>query len=269
MQGRLSPQIGTRIQAFPSEHWRGEFALASSLGFPLLEWTLDDEGLHDNPLMTSAGREEIRDLMRRCGVSVASVTGDFLMQAPPFTGTDGEQRQRAANLAAVIDACGDLQASTVVWPLVDDGRITDPADEEHVLRIVERLAPSLRSQGVRIAFESDYGPAVLKRFIARFPPDIAGVNYDSGNSASLGFDPDDELTAYGDRVINVHIKDRMRGGGSVPLGTGAADLPRVARRLIAAGYRGNYVLQTARATDGDHAGTLVRARAVIAPLLSQ
>ena len=58
--------------------------------------------------------------------------------------------------------------------------------------------------------------------------------------------------------MNVHIKDRVRGGTTVPLGTGAADLPRAMKRLRASGYRGRYILQTARAADGDHAGALAR-----------
>jgi len=268
MQGRLSPQVGSRIQAFPWSHWRDEFPLASTLGFRLIEWTLDDEGLHENPLMTVAGRAEIRELMRASGVTVASVTGDFLMQAPPFRGSPDAQRGRTANLAAVIEACGELSAHTVVWPLVDDGRIATADDEEQVVRIVGELAPGLRSRGVRIAFESDFAPSEVTRFITRLPSDVTGVNYDSGNSAALGFNPDDELQAYGDRVINVHIKDRVRNGGSVPLGAGAANLPQVARNLRAAGYGGNYVLQTARASDGDHAAALVRARGVIAPLIA-
>ena len=41
MQGRLSPQVGDRIQAFPRDHWREEFPIAERLGFPLMEWTLD------------------------------------------------------------------------------------------------------------------------------------------------------------------------------------------------------------------------------------
>ena len=269
MQGRLSPQVGSRIQAFPWAHWRDEFPLASTLGFRLMEWTLDDEGLHDNPLMTVAGRAEIRELMRTSGVTVASVTGDFLMQAPPFRGSPDERRGRTANLVAVVEACSELSAPTIVWPLVDDGRIVVADDEEQVLRIVDELAPVLRSRGVRVAFESDYSPPELTRFMTRLPADVVGVNYDSGNSAALGFDPATELQAYGDRVINVHIKDRVRNGGSVPLGTGAANLAQVARNLHAAGYGGNYVLQTARATDGDHAGALVRARDVIAPLITQ
>jgi hypothetical protein len=33
MQGRLSPLLDGRIQAFPREHWRQEFELGERLGF--------------------------------------------------------------------------------------------------------------------------------------------------------------------------------------------------------------------------------------------
>ena len=77
------------------------------------------------------------------------------------------------------------------------------------------------------------------------------VNYDSGNSASLGYDPIDEFAAYGVRVGSVHIKDRVRGGGTVPLGSGDASFRALFECLAALGYSGDFVLQVARGTDGD------------------
>ncbi len=82
MQGRLSPMVDGRIQAFPWEHWRDEFVLAGRHGFPTLEWTLDQERLSANPLMTPNGRREFRDLSAAHGVEVRCLTGDFFRQAP-------------------------------------------------------------------------------------------------------------------------------------------------------------------------------------------
>ena len=42
------------------------------------------------------------------------------------------------------------------------------------------------------------------------------------------------------------LKDRMLGGGTVPLGTGSADFPTCFRLIHAAGFRGSFILQTAR-----------------------
>ena len=59
MQGRLSPVIDGRIQAFPWPFWQNEFAMAERLGVRLVEWTLDEDRLYENPLLTAAGQTEI------------------------------------------------------------------------------------------------------------------------------------------------------------------------------------------------------------------
>ena len=46
------------------------------------------------------------------------------------------------------------------------------------------------------------------------------INYDTGNSASLGYNFVEELDLYGHLVTNIHIKDRRFKGGSVKLGSG-------------------------------------------------
>ena len=135
-----------------------------------------------------------------------------------------------------------------------------PAQTETLLRVLLDRAASLSKQGVKIVFESDLPPAPLAQFIDEFPREVFGINYDSGNSAALGYDFAEEISAYAPRILNVHVKDRLLGGTTVPLGTGAADLAKTIRLIEQSGYRGQYILQTARATDGDHAGTLARYR---------
>jgi hexulose-6-phosphate isomerase len=111
-----------------------------------------------------------------------------------------------------------------------------------------------------VAFESEFAPVDLARFIGRLDPVLFGINYDIGNSAALGFNPSEEISAYGQRIINVHVKDRVLGGTTVPLGAGNADFETVFKELARLSYAGNYILQTARAPDGDHAKALRRYR---------
>ena len=98
------------------------------------------------------------------------------------------------------------------------------------------------------------------RLIDRFPRDSFGINYDIGNSASLGFDPAEEFAAYGTRIINVHVKDRHLGGNTVGLGDGDANFDAVFAGLANLRYSGNLILQTARDPVGDHLPSLVRYR---------
>ncbi len=79
--------------------------------------------------------------------------------------------------------------------------------------------------------------------------DNVGANLDLGNSAALGYDALAECRAYGARVFNVHIKDRVLGGTTVPVGTGHTDFERAFRGLKDANYRGDFILQTAPSPD--------------------
>jgi hexulose-6-phosphate isomerase len=269
MQGRLSPPVGGRIQAFPAAHWQEEFRIAAELHLPLLEWTLDQDGLRSNPLLTPDGRRRIAELSERHSVRVSSVTGDCFMQAP-FWKETGESRERLLDdFRAVGEASGQTGIGIVVVPLVDNGRIESRPQEDDLVARLQAEASWLRGQGVRVAFESDFPPSDLARFIDRLAPDVFGVNYDIGNSAALGFSPADEVAAYGNRIVNVHVKDRVRGGATVPLGEGAADFDAAFSALARAAYAGPFILQTARAADGDHIGALARYRDFTAGWISR
>ncbi len=259
MQGRLSPPVDGRIQAFPRDHWREEFASAEAIGFTMMEWTLDQDGLDQNPLLTRDGRAEIRVLSSRHGVRVPSLTGDCFMQAPLWKASTDERDKLESTFFSVIEACSDLGIEIAVVPLVDSGAIVDATQEAVLLQFMTDHCDRFQELGVTIAFESDYAPDQLCKLIRKLPTSGFGFNYDIGNSAALGYDPALEIDAYGERIVNVHIKDRLAGGATVPLGTGAAQLERAVSLLLDQGYRGNFVLQTARADD-DHHGLLSRYR---------
>jgi hexulose-6-phosphate isomerase len=260
MQGRLCDRIDGKIQAFPWRDWESEFPLAQELGLGLLEWTLDQERLRENPLMTAAGQARIRQLSARHGVRVLSLTGDCFMQAP-FYKVDGATREALlADLRAILDASEHVGIRYVLIPLVDNGSLQTPEHESALLESVLPLRKRLVGAGMKIVFESDFGPARLAKFIERLPRDAFGINYDIGNSAALGFSPAEEIGSYGHRIDNVHVKDRKLHGTTVPLGTGDADLSAAFGALRKVGYAGHFILQTARADDNDHAGALTRYR---------
>lgn len=260
MQGRLSPMVEGRIQAFPWDCWQTEFASARQHGFGLMEWTLDQYLLYSNPLLTEAGRAEITALRAQHAIRIGSLTGDCFMQSPFWKTGAAQGEQLQEDFRAVARACSAVGIVMMVLPLVDNGSLTTRAQEDLLVDVLQAHAPLLTELGMQVVFESDFQPTDLARFIDRLDPALFGVNYDIGNSAGLGMHPADEIAAYGHRIVNVHIKDRLLGGTTVPLGTGSADFDTVFAALAKAGYRGNYILQTARAQDGDHAGALCRYR---------
>lgn len=256
MQGRLSEIINGKIQCFPWKYWKEEFALASELGILKMEWTLDQEGLYENPIMTSSGREDIRELCNLYSIEIPSLTGDCFMQNP-FWKSIGAQKEKLQNdFINILHGCSKANISIVLIPLVDNGSIENDLQENNLLTFLSSQTELLKKLSIRVCFESDFPPKKLKDFIDRYDDDLFGINYDTGNSASMGFDPSEEFLQYGDRVINVHIKDRPLGGTTVPLGEGDTNFPLIFRMLKEHDYHGNLILQTARAKDNDHSSVL-------------
>jgi len=206
------------------------------------------------------GQEQIRALCSRYTMSIPSLTGDCFMQAPFWKVGAASAAELQKDFLAITDACSQLGIEMVVVPLVDNGRLDTREQEDALVDFLLSQVAFFKSRGVRIIFESDFVPAELARFIKRLPVDTFGINYDIGNSAALGYSPSEEFAAYGERIVNVHVKDRVLGGTTVPLGTGNAQFEVVFAELARLGYSGKFILQTARAADASHAQTLCRYR---------
>ena len=257
MQGRLSPIVDGKIQSFPWGNWQNEISLATEIGLNLMEWTLDQDRLYENPLMTLEGQQEILTISKSYDFSIPSVTGDCFMQAPFWKVIDEHDRKELQrNFIAVINACRRVGITLVVVPLVDGGRIENIEQENCLVDFLLEQEAKISELGVKVIFESDFDPSNLCRFISRLSDRNFGINYDIGNSAALGFNPIDEFKAIGNRILNVHVKDRISNGSTVPLGDGNADFSKVFKLLESHRYTSNYILQTARADDGDHLSVL-------------
>lgn len=66
----------------------------------------------------------------------------------------------------------------------------------------------------------------------------------------IGYEPYEEVTVLGNRIFNIHIKDRVYRGTTVQLGTGSADFDRLFGGLEEIGYDGAFVMQAARGQEG-------------------
>ena len=261
MQGRLSPIRNGRIQSFPWETWEEEFETASQIQIRKMEWTIDSENFASNPLLTSAGNQKIKSLMSLVNLEIPSVTCDYFMENPPWK-TDPEGLFRG--IESILAGMSEIGAKILVIPLVDNSSLIDSKTYSRTLHFFSRVSDLLGASDLKIAFETDLGPERFADFMSEFAEERYGVNYDIGNSASFGFNPTEEFAAIGPRVVNVHVKDRVLGGTTVPLGTGNADFPTVFRCLNEHGYVGNLIMQTARAQDGKHAEVLAVYREQIA-----
>jgi L-ribulose-5-phosphate 3-epimerase len=256
MQGRLSPLINRKIQSFPWQTWKKEFEEGNKINLTTMEWTIDQERIYENPLMTTEGQNQVKDLCTEYNFSIPSLTGDCFMQAPLWKSKNNERKSLEKVFLDVANSCSAVNIEMIVMPLVDNGSLENINQENDLIAFLKSNENIFLEKKLKILFESDYAPIRLAKFIDRLNPLIFGINYDIGNSAALGFDCKDEFIFYAHRILNVHVKDRLLGGTTVPLGTGAADFEKVFQTLANINYEGNYILQTARARDNQHSSIL-------------
>ena len=264
MQGRLVPPEGGRFQSFPRERWRDEFALAAKAGLNAIEWIFDVDGEDVNPLANDLGVDEIHALSRRTGIAVRSLCADYFMDRPFLRTTQAERDERIKKMDWLLSRCSIVGIGRVVIPFVDKSRIESEEEKLQTLSILRMLLPSAEKYNVEFHLETSLAPQSFAELLEQCPHPLLRVNYDSGNSCSLGYRVNEEFAAYGHRIGSVHIKDRRLGGGTVPLGTGNANLPAVFQGLAALSYRGDYVLQIARSEPGQELPWIAQNRARVA-----
>jgi len=250
MQGRLLPPSDGCFQCFPRERWREEFPLAKEASLDAIEWIYDSPGESANPLSTDNGLAEMRRLSEECNIAVVSVCADYFMDRPLVKTSAAELEERIKKLCWLLDRCKRAGVCRVVLPFVDSSRIESDADERQVVQVLRKALEDAEKTNVELHLETSLDPQRFASLLAKLPHAYLKVNYDAGNSASLGYNVREEIAAYGGRIGSVHIKDRVRRGGTVPLGTGNAEIPTLLSQLFRIGYKGDFVMQIARAEAG-------------------
>ncbi len=248
MQGRLVPPEPGRFQAFPRERWADEFALAAEVPLSYIEWIHDLYGTDINPVTHDL--LPLQSLIANSGVAVRSLCADYFMDLPFTRCSAAECSARQEVLHQLLRSSARLGIQRIVLPFVDASKIETPQDRDTVARVLTEALPAARETRIELHLETSLPPADFASLLEELPDPLVKVNYDSGNSSSLGFVPAEEFAAYGDRIGSVHIKDRVRGGGTVPLGTGDADFPAVFAGLARIGYSADMTLQVARSEPG-------------------
>jgi len=250
MEGRLLPKYEGRYQAHPVGYWQDEFSVAKELGLDCIEFILDYNDAAQNPLLKDGGIDELQAVIDKTGVAVCTVCADYFMEAPLHSADNTVADQSQKVMLQLLENGAKLGITDVVVPCVDQSTLDG---QEAANRFVERMKPMVAAaekHGINLSLETDLAPQPFVDLLGRFDSDRVTVNYDIGNSAALGYDPVEELTAYGHRITDIHIKDRVRNGGPVVLGEGDADFDQFFQVLESYDYKGPFIMQAYRDDEG-------------------
>lgn len=243
LQGRLLPRYKNRYQAHPVEYWQAEFYIAKEMGFSQIEFILDFNDLEKNPLMSKDGINQIKTLMSQTGITVKSICADYFMEAPFHS---NHQKKSEKILKRLIKNVKDLDIVDVVIPCVDQSSLKSKDDIKRFVTSITKILPLAQKYNININFETDLNPKDFKKLLSNFDSKNIKVNYDIGNSASLGYNPQEEFEAYGEYISDLHIKDRVLHGGSIKLGNGNADFKTIFKLLKKYNFNGNIIMQSAK-----------------------
>ena len=217
----------------------------AELGMGCLEWVYEYPTVDQNPLHFSNCLNEIKSIAFNAGIRINTVMADYFMTNHILSPDTHKQAENISVLKNLIDHCAVVKIPIAELPFVDTSSIARDQFKT-LVEVLEPLYDYAQERSVKISLETDLAPQDFKHLMEMFPSQYAYVNYDMGNSASLGFDPVEEIETLGPSIINVHIKDRLLGGPTVPLGKGNVDFETVFSALKQINYKHDFILQAAR-----------------------
>jgi L-ribulose-5-phosphate 3-epimerase len=250
IQGRLLPKYKGRYQAHPKDDWEDEFEIARKLGLDCIEFILDYNDASQNPLLDSNGLKRLQRVIDKTGINVKTICADYFMEAPLHSENELVCKRSAIILRKLLETAKILNVSDIVIPCVDQSSLDNSKTIKRFVHQVNKIIPDLEEKNINLALETDMPPVSFVELLDQFNTKKVTVNYDIGNSASLGFDPIEELDAYGDRITDIHIKDRDLNGGPVILGTGNANFELFFNKLKEFNYKGVFIMQAYRDDEG-------------------
>ena len=250
MQGRLLPKYRGRYQAHPLGYWQNEFAIAKEIGLDCIEFILDYNDVEKNPLLKEGGIEEILKICESTHVSVDTICADYFMVAPLHSIKEAVATKSKEILINLLKNSSDLGVTDIVIPCVDQSSLNNEEAVNRFANQIRAVLPDVERQGISLSLETDLAPQPFVDLLKKLDSNRITVNYDIGNSAALGYNPEEELNAYGNRISDIHIKDRVLGGGPVILGSGDADFEIFFKNLKEIHYEGPFIMQAYRDDEG-------------------
>lgn len=244
MEGRLSEPIENQIQAFPRNSWKSEFEKASNCGFELIEWIFDL--YENNPILDCEQIKVIRMLSEAHHIKINSICADYFMEKKIFNVSEFDLERNLKVLNDLIERCGDLGIKILEIPLVDSSSLKNNGDKEELFKNIEKILPNAEKNNVYITLETDLPPQSFKDLLLKFNHPYLRANYDTGNSTALGYNIVEEFNEIGSWITNIHIKDRIHQGKTVPLGSGDTDFDLFFTTLEKINYTGDLIIQGAR-----------------------
>ncbi len=249
MQGRLSPPVSYRLQAFPWTAWQQEFINARACQIDLIEWLFEADRYEQNPIWQKEGIQAIREQIAKTGTQVMSCCADYFMPHPFFRVTKDERQESIRVLNQLIQNTARVGIRTILVPVLEVSEIRTPEEKEQLLDALQEPLTMAAQEGISLGLETELSASEYLSLVEDGESASLGIYYDTGNHAALGHDIAEDVKILAPRLVGIHVKDRKRGGSTVLLGEGSANFDDFFKVVTATGYQNPVILQTAFGPD--------------------
>jgi hexulose-6-phosphate isomerase len=235
LQGRLSKPVNNKMQEFPRLTWKQEFNDIEKIGMSGIEWLITPNDNLSNPFFTQ----------KKLPNNILSVCVDTMVHKDFFKKNFLEK-----NLIPVLDRMSELKLNKVVIPLLEESSVTDESKRYEFLNNI--IPISVNYPHINFCFEFECEKEIVMDVVSKL--DNFFITYDTGNFTSFykeGIRHKELISHFGNKIKNVHIKDRNYQGQTKPLGEGDTNFTLIFEILRNINYTENVILQLARETDGN------------------
>lgn len=246
MQGRLSPRYKNLVQHYPLRSWKSEFKIAKRIGIKHIEWVFEHRNFKKNVIFKKKKITDLKKTIKKSGVLVNTLIMDYFIVSKFFNEKIQIINRNLKIFEKISENCHAAGINIIEIPLVDNSSILKIKNKNEIIENLKKIILIAEKYKIKISIETDLPPKEFKKFIDIFLPKKIYVNYDIGNSASLGYDYKEEIKLLGRFFLNVHLKDRMLFGKSVKFGSGNSNFLSIFQLLKKIKYKGLYTIQGAR-----------------------
>jgi L-ribulose-5-phosphate 3-epimerase len=204
--------------------------------------------------MQDEHREEIRRSAAEADIEISSLCLGALWHYP-FTSPAETHRKRGVEIIqAAVPLARYLGAGCILLPIDQPAGLSDEEAWDMTVRGLAECLPVAEEAGVILAVENVCSPFLkgateLGRLVDELASPACRVYFDVGNGAWIGLDPAVEILELGDRIAQIHFKNRNSRRGTPGTDTVSVSDPGIVpyRRVFDAineiGYDGYLVVE--------------------------
>jgi sugar phosphate isomerase/epimerase len=220
----------------------GRLKMAAAAGFTAVHWC---EDWNNTRVYSPADMDAIAATIAGEGLRCIDVHAAATREVNVYSEDAATREQAAALLRNRADLCARLGADALVLHVPDDDA-TAAGKMRAALPVLEPVVAHCRSRGVRLAAENPLRESIAV-FFERFPPEEAGLCFDSGHANRRG--EHDLVEIWGPRLAALHLHDNKgdRDAHDLPF-NGTVPWERVMKAIRASGYAKPICLEVMRGT---------------------